>query len=55
MNPAADHETYGQRLWRRLYADSFARAGLRTVVVLFIVAALAPFLANSHAIVRVVD
>jgi len=54
MNPApVTHEIYSQRLWRRFYADSFARNGLCVVVVLFIVAALAPFLANSHAIIRV--
>jgi len=49
------HETYAQRLWRRFHADSFAHNGLRVVIALFIVAALAPFLANSHALVRVAD
>jgi peptide/nickel transport system permease protein len=48
-------ESYTQRIWRLFQADSFARNGLRTVIVLFVVAALAPFLANSHAIVRVAD
>ena len=43
------HETYAQRIWRQFRADRFARNGLRIVVLLFIVAALAPFLANSHA------
>jgi len=49
------HETYAQRLWRRFCADSFARKGLGIVIALFIVAALAPFLANGHAIIRVAD
>jgi len=49
------HEGNAQRLWRRFCSDSFARNGLRVVVVLFILAALAPFLANGHAIVRVAD
>jgi peptide/nickel transport system permease protein len=55
-NPASlSHETYAQRVWRRFQGDVFARNGLRMVIVLFILAALAPFLANSHAIVRVAD
>ncbi|MCE0523850.1 MAG: ABC transporter permease [Methylacidiphilales bacterium] len=49
------HETYAQRIWRHFRADSFARTGLRVIIVLFVVAALAPFLANSHAIIRVAD
>ena len=49
------HEGYTQRIWRHFWADSFARNGLRVVIVLFIVAALAPFLANSHALFRVAD
>jgi peptide/nickel transport system permease protein len=54
MNAAADlHESYGERIWRHFRADRFARNGLRVVVLLFIIAALAPFLANSHAIIRV--
>ena len=48
-----DHESYAQRIWRHFQADTFARNGLRIVVALFTIAALAPFLANSHAIVRV--
>jgi peptide/nickel transport system permease protein len=60
MNTAADsheiyNESYAQRIWRHFQADSFARNGLRVVIALFIIAALAPFLANSHAIVRVAD
>jgi peptide/nickel transport system permease protein len=56
MNAAAElHESYSQRLWRHFRADRFARNGLRLVVLLFILAALAPFLANSHAIIRVAD
>jgi peptide/nickel transport system permease protein len=49
------HETYAQRIGRHFLADSFARNSLRVVIALFIIAALAPFLANSHAIVRVAD
>src|SRR5580698_138976 len=53
MTPTSiSHETYGSRLWRRFASDSFAVTGLAIVALLFIVAALAPFLANSHAIVR---
>lgn len=52
---SALHETYMQRLWRHFRADSFARNSLWIVIALFVVAALAPFLANSHAIVRVAD
>jgi peptide/nickel transport system permease protein len=56
MNAAASsHETYAQRIRRHFFADSFARNGLRVVVALFVLAALAPFLANSHAILRVAD
>jgi peptide/nickel transport system permease protein len=46
------HESYSQRIWRHFRADRLARNGLRVVVFLFIIAALAPLLANSHAIVR---
>ena len=53
--PVPTHESYTERVARRLYADSFARNGLRMVILLFAVATLAPFLANSHAIVRVAD
>jgi peptide/nickel transport system permease protein len=49
------HESYTQRIWRHFWADSFARNGLRAIIALFIIAALAPFLANSHAIVRIAD
>ncbi|MCE0498908.1 MAG: ABC transporter permease [Methylacidiphilales bacterium] len=49
------HESYAQRIWRRFRAEPFARNGLWTILVLFAVAALAPFLANSHAIIRVAD
>jgi len=48
-------ETYVQRTWRHFSADSFARNGLRIVIALFIMAAFAPFLANSHAIIRMAD
>ena len=46
-------ESYSARIWRHFRRDAFARYGLRVIVLLFIVAALAPFLANSHAIIRV--
>jgi peptide/nickel transport system permease protein len=49
------NESYAHRIWRHFEADNFARNGLRVVVALFIIAALAPFLANSHAIIRVAD
>jgi peptide/nickel transport system permease protein len=49
------NESYAQRIWRHFQADTFARNGLRVVIALFIIAALAPFLANSHAIVRVAE
>ena len=52
---SSEHDTYAQRVVRRFQADSFARNGFRVVILLFTVAALAPFLANSHAIVRVAD
>src|SRR6202044_1126165 len=48
-------ETYAQRIWRHFAADSFARNGLRVIIALFVIAALAPFLANNHAIIRVAD
>jgi len=49
------HETYARRIAQRFQADGFARNALRMVILLFVLAALAPFLANSHAIVRVAD
>jgi peptide/nickel transport system permease protein len=49
------HESYAHRLARRFRAEPFARWGLRIVIALFLIAALAPFLANSHALVRVAD
>lgn len=52
---SVSHDTYVQRIQRRFYADSFARNGLRVVIILFIIAALAPFLANSHALFRIAD
>ncbi len=53
--PEVNNESYAQRIWRHFRADSFARNGLRVIIALFIIAALAPFLANNHAIVRVAD
>lgn len=50
-----NREGYAHRIWRHFEADSFARNGLRVIIALFIIAALAPFLANSHAIVRFAD
>jgi len=54
MNTLVD-ESSSQRLWRQFRRDSFAMAGLWTVIFAFVVAALAPFIANNHAIVRVAD
>jgi peptide/nickel transport system permease protein len=48
-------ESYTQRLARRFRRDQSAVMGLGFVIVAFIVAALAPFIANNHAIVRVAD
>jgi peptide/nickel transport system permease protein len=48
-------ESYGQRLARRFRRDGSAVFGLGFVVLAFILAALAPFIANDHAIVRVAD
>ena len=53
--PETYNDSYTQRIWRHFEADSFARNGLRVIIALFIIAALAPFLANSHAIVRIAD
>jgi len=53
--PTISHETYVHRLARHFHADVPARYGLRVVILLFILATLAPFLANSHAILRVAD
>jgi peptide/nickel transport system permease protein len=53
--PSLSAESYGARVARRFHADPLARFGLWLTIVLFIVAALAPFLANSHALVRVAD
>jgi len=47
-----EHEGYWQRIGRRFEDNSFGRYGLCVIVVLFVVATLAPFLANSHALVR---
>jgi peptide/nickel transport system permease protein len=49
------HEDYWQRVWRRFEENTFGRYGLGVIIALFVVAALAPFLANSHALVRVAD
>ena len=49
------HESYASRIARHFLRDSFARTGLRMIIALFVIAALAPFLANSHAVIRVAD
>jgi peptide/nickel transport system permease protein len=51
--PAFSHETYMERVGRRFRANPLARFGLRLVQVLFLLTAFAPFLANSHALIRV--
>jgi peptide/nickel transport system permease protein len=48
-------EDYWQRIGRRFSENDFGRYGLCVIIVLFVVAALAPFLANSHALLRVAD
>jgi peptide/nickel transport system permease protein len=54
--PVIDHaDGYWTRIGRRFSANLFGRVALRMIIALFIVAALAPFLANNHAIVRVAD
>jgi len=52
---AESQESYSQRIWKKVCADPLARFGLRMIVVLFILAALAPLLANSHALIRVAN
>jgi peptide/nickel transport system permease protein len=54
MNTPTD-ESSSQRLWRQFRRDKLAMTGLALVILAFVVAALAPFLANSHAIIRVAD
>ena len=51
--PAFSHETYMERVGRRFRANPLARFGLLLVQVLFLLTAFAPFLANSHALIRV--
>ncbi len=53
--PSPTEESYSRRLWHRFKSDLFARCGLGIIIFLFIVAALAPFIANSHALVRIAD
>ena len=48
-------EGYWQRIGRRFSQNAYGRIALRVIIVLFILAALAPFIANSHAIVRFND
>ena len=50
-----DHEGYLARIRRHFARDYFARYGLRMIGFLFCLAALAPFLANSHALLRIAD
>jgi peptide/nickel transport system permease protein len=54
MNAPAD-ESFSRRLARRFSRDIFALTGLRLIIVAFVLAAFAPFLANNHALVRVAD
>jgi peptide/nickel transport system permease protein len=46
-------EGYWQRIWLRFCANAYGLIALRVILALFVVAALAPFLANSHALVRI--
>jgi peptide/nickel transport system permease protein len=48
-----EHESYWQRIWRRFCDNSNGVVALGVIVVLFILAALAPFIANSHALMRI--
>lgn len=48
-------EGYWQRIWRRFHSNTFGYYAFVMILALFIIAALAPFLANSHALVRVAD
>ncbi len=54
MNAPVD-ESYSQRLARRFSRDALALTGFWLIILAFVLAALAPFLANNHAIVRVAD
>jgi peptide/nickel transport system permease protein len=54
MNAPVD-ESYAARLAHRFARDGMAIGGLWLVIIAFIFAALAPFLANNHALVRVAD
>jgi peptide/nickel transport system permease protein len=49
------HESYIARIRRHFLRDAFAHTSLWIIVLLFIIASFAPFLANSHAIIRVAD
>ena len=53
--PTIQHEGYWQRIWRRFAENSFGRYGLCVIIALYVIAALAPFIANSHALVRMAD
>ena len=48
-------EGYWQRIGRRFNANAYGRIALRVILVLFAIAAFAPFIANSHALVRYGD
>ena len=45
-------EGYWQRIGRRFNGNAYGRIALRVILVLFAIAAFAPFIANSHALVR---
>jgi peptide/nickel transport system permease protein len=46
-------EGYWQRIGRRFNANAYGRGAFWVIIILFILAALAPFLANSHALLRI--
>jgi peptide/nickel transport system permease protein len=48
-------ESYWARIWRRFKDNSFGFYALLMIFALFIIAAFAPFIANSHAIIRIAD
>ena len=48
-------EGYWQRIGRRFNENAYGRIAFRVILVLFAIAAFAPFIANSHAIIRYGD
>lgn len=51
MSISSSSATLASRIHRRFQNDPPARWGLRLLIALYLVAALAPFLANSHALI----